>query len=91
MRLFFDHIGPDVESAQWEISGLGLRIGNHAWVLGTMNYRERACFWPMWARVHLTLRHRPHKERTAQWSLFALGRMIFDVGGKEIPTTEIIF
>lgn len=72
---FYEHIGPEYEYAQSEIAGLCLRIGNHAWVFGRYDYREKTCPWPVWARVRLTIAHR------GEWKLFAFGRRVFSFGG----------
>ncbi len=80
---FFHYIGPEYEHAQCEIAGLCLRIGSRAWVFGRLDYRDRDCPWPLWARVHLVLGQRPHRDPAVsrRWKLFAFGRPVFDLGG----------
>ena len=81
MVYFFEHLGPDIEWSQSEAAGLALRIGNHAWVFGRYDYREKTVprYWP---RISVVLGHKPYPQRKRRWKLYAFGRTIFDTGGE---------
>ncbi len=79
---FVHYVSPEYESAQCEIAGLSLRVGNRAFVFGRFDYREKTSPWPMWARVRIVLRHHPYPDFPPRWSLYALGRTWFDIGGR---------
>lgn len=81
-KWFLHYISPDYESAQCEIAGLSLRVGNRAFVFGRLDYRENSCPWPMWLRIKVVFRHQPYPHRSPRWSLYAFGRTWFDVGGQ---------
>lgn len=81
-KWFFHYIDPGYESAQCEIAGLSLRIGNRAFVFGHLDYRNKTCPWPMWARVMVVLRHQPYPNFPPRWRIFALGRSWLDIGGR---------
>lgn len=78
---FFEHLGPDIEWAQCEAAGFSLRIGNHAWVFGRYDYRDKSCpqWWP---QITIVLGHKPYPHRSRHWKLRAFGRRIFDIGGR---------
>lgn len=76
---FVEHLGTDVEYSQSEASGFSVRIGNHAWVVGRYDYREKSCpSW--WPRIRITIGHRPYPWRKRRWTLIAFGRTWFDLG-----------
>ena len=45
----------DSSWAQCEFCGLSFRIGRHHAYFGRLDYRDRDCPWPAWARVNLVL------------------------------------
>ena len=93
-RFAFVHTGPDYEFHQFEIAGLSLRIGNNAWTFGRLDYRDKTCPWPMWARFKVVLGHKPYPNMRRRWSLFAFGRSWFDTGREFIepaaPVTSAV-
>lgn len=52
-RNWFAHYSNDSTYHQAEAAGLSLRIGHHLLVFGRIDYREKACPWPMRYRVAL--------------------------------------
>lgn len=68
------HIGPQIDpqpKGDREYSGLCVRIGEHAWIWGRHDFRDKTCPWPVWARVRLVLGFR------GQWKLYAFGHPNF--------------
>lgn len=78
----FDYISPAYEYAQNEIAGLCIRIGNRAWVFGRYDYREKNCPWPLWARVHIVLGHKPYPDCRRRWKLRMFRHNLIDIGGR---------
>jgi len=72
-KWFFEHLGPEYEWSQSEAAGLCLRVGNHAWIFGRVDYREKTCPWPSWAHVRVVLGHKPYPDRWRRWQFRGFG------------------
>ena len=82
-KLFVQYLSPEYEWAQCEGAGLCLRIGRRAWVVGSLDYREKKPTWPRWLRFRLVLAgYREGKPR--YWALYLFGRRIFNTFYRKI-------